>query len=73
MDERDIDRRFWNIADGEAAQMAKANPRVELWREDAAALESAIATILSNNRLSWEIVDAWIKQNHKLLVDDPNP
>jgi hypothetical protein len=73
MDERDEDKRFWKVADREAAQMAKANPRVELWREDAALLESMIAAFLNNKCLSREIVEPWLKQNHKLLVDDPNP
>jgi hypothetical protein len=55
----------------EAQYMALNNPTVADWRDDSEALALFIRMILSNGRLSSAIVNAWLKQYHKVLVDEP--
>jgi hypothetical protein len=57
----------------EAQFMAINNPVVANWRDDSQALALFIRMILSNGRLSSAIVDAWLKQYHKVLVDELDP
>jgi len=56
----------------EAQVMAMKNPAVAIWRDDSETLALFIRMILSNGRLSSEIVDSWLKQYHKVLVDEPS-
>jgi hypothetical protein len=55
----------------EAQVMAMKNPAVAIWRDDSETLALFIRMILSNGRLSSAIVEAWLKQYHKVLVDEP--
>jgi hypothetical protein len=57
----------------EAQYMAMNNSTVADWRDDSETLALLIRMILSNGRLSSAIVDAWLKQYHKVLVDEPTP
>jgi hypothetical protein len=57
----------------EAQVMAMKNPVVATWRDDSEALALFIRMILSNGRLSSAIVEAWLRQYHKVLVDEPTP
>ena len=55
----------------EAQVMSMKNPAVAIWRDDSETLALFIRMILSNGRLSSAIVEAWLKQYHKVLVDEP--
>jgi len=71
MNETEKGERYWLRMDQEAQVMAMKNPAVAIWRDDSESLALYIRMITSNGRLSSAIVDAWLKQHHKLLVDEP--
>lgn len=44
----------------------------EILTADRAAYQALITAILTNKRLAWEIVAAWLDANNKLLVEGPS-
>jgi hypothetical protein len=71
MDEIEKGKRYWVRMDQEAQVMAIKNPSVAIWRDDSETLALFVQMINSNGRLSLQIVNAWLKQHHKVLVDEP--
>jgi hypothetical protein len=62
---------FWHKTDVKAKDLADKNPTIAEWQQNSDTLARVVSMILSDKYLAWEIVSAWLTQNHKVLMDDP--
>jgi hypothetical protein len=64
---------YWKKMDSKATTASKKNLVIEIWKNDSELLSTIVNSITSNKQLAWMIVSKWLVENHKIIIDDPNP